>query len=197
MSRVTFIFPCVGKRLGNRYPRSWIMEPLAIAQLSALTPAGWEKRFYDDRLEEIQYDEPTDLVALSVETYTARRAYQISAQFRRRGIPVVLGGFHPTLVPEDAAQHADAIVIGEAENVWSRVIEDILAGKLQSRYEGKQRLGMAGVFPDRAIFAGKHYIDLALVETGRGCRHGCDFCSISAFFKGGFNARPVADVVQE
>jgi len=197
LSRVTFIFPCVGKRLGKRYPRSWIMEPLAIAQLSALTPTGWEKKFYDDRLEAIQYDEPTDLVALSVETYTARRAYQISNQFRRRGVPVVLGGFHPTLVPEDATRHADAIVIGEAENVWGQLLEDFLAGQLQSRYDAKKQPNIAGVFPDRAIFSGKRYIDLALVETGRGCQQGCDFCSISAFFKRTFNARPVEDVVQE
>ncbi len=197
MSRITFIFPCVGKRRDKRYPLSWMMEPLAIAQLSALTPAEWEKKFYDDRLEAIQYDEPTDLVALSVETYTARRAYQISAQFRQRGVPVVLGGFHPTLVPEEAALHADAIVIGEAEGVWGRVLEDFLTGRLQSRYEAEHRPDIAGVFPDRAIFAGKRYIDLTLVETGRGCRQECDFCSISAFFKRTFKARPVEDVVQE
>lgn len=197
MSRITFILPCVGKRFDQRYPRSWIMEPLAVAQLSALTPSGWEKKFYDDRLEAIPYEEPTDLVALSVETYTARRAYQISARFRQRGVPVVLGGFHPTLVPEDAAPHADAIVVGEAEDVWRSVLDDFLAGNLQPRYEVLQRPDTAGVFPDRAIFAGKRYIDLALVETGRGCRHGCDFCSISAFFKQTFMARPVEDVVRE
>jgi radical SAM superfamily enzyme YgiQ (UPF0313 family) len=174
-----------------------MMEPLAIGQLSALTPAGWEKKFYDDRLEAIRYDEPTDLVALSVETYTARRAYQISDRFRQRGVPVVMGGFHPTLAPEDAAQHADAIVVGEAEGVWSRVLEDFLCLQLQSRYEAERRPGMAGVFPDRTIFAGKRYIDLALVETGRGCRQRCDFCSISAFFNRTFNPRPVEDVVRE
>ena len=168
-----------------------------MAQLAALTPTQWERKFYDDRLETIPYDEETDLVAMSVETYTARRAYQIAKRFRARGVPVVLGGFHPTLAPDEAAQHADAIVIGEAEGVWGRVLEDFLSGKLQARYQAERRPNTAGLFPDRTIYAGKRYVDLALVETGRGCRQGCDFCSISSFFKRSYTARPVEDVVQE
>lgn len=195
--KVTFIMPCVGKRAGHSYPRSWLMEPLAIAQLAALMPAPWQKAFYDDRLEEIPYDEPTDLVAISVETYTARRAYQISQQFRKRGVPVVMGGFHPTLVPDDAATHADSIVIGEAEETWPRLLDDFAQGRLAHRYMAERRPSLAGIFPDRSIFAGKRYMDLALVETGRGCRHHCDFCSISAFFRRTYSARPVEDVAGE
>lgn len=197
MRKVTFIMPCVGKRAGEPYPRSWLMEPLAIAQLAALTPETWERAFFDDRLEPIPYDAPTDLAAISVETYTARRAYQISAEYRRRGVPVVMGGFHPTLAPEDAAPHADALVIGEAEGVWPRLLEDFSAGRLAARYAAEGRPSLAGVFPDRSIFAGKRYMDLALVETGRGCRMSCDFCSITAFFGRSYSARPVEDVARE
>ena len=173
------------------------MEPLAVAQLAGLTPPEWERTFYDDRLERVPYDEPTDLVAMSVETYTARRAYQIAERFRQRGVPVVMGGFHPSLAPDDAAAHADAIVVGEAEGVWSRLLEDFRGGRLQSRYEAGERPELTGLFPDRTIYAGKGYMDLALVETGRGCRFACDFCSISAFFGRSYRARPVEDVVAE
>lgn len=198
MRKVTFILPCVGRRAAREpYPRAWLMEPLAIAQLAALTPPGWEKVFYDDRLEAIPYDEPTGLVALSVETYTARRAGQISARFRARGVPVVMGGFHPTLAPDDAAPDADALVLGQAEGVWAGLLEDCAAGRLQPRYEAPQPPDLSGIFPDRTIFAGKRYMNLALVETGRGCRLACDFCSISAFFRRGHTARPVADVARE
>ncbi len=195
--KVTFILPCVGKRPGVPYPPSWLMEPLAIAQLAALTPAAWERDFYDDRLEPIPADLQTDLVALSVETYTARRAGQIADRFRQRGVPVVMGGFHPTLAPDDCAGHADAIVIGQAEGVWSRLLDDVRAGRLQPRYESGTPPDLAGLLPDRSIFAGKPYMDLALVETGRGCPFACDFCSITAFFKRGYAARPIEDVVRE
>jgi radical SAM superfamily enzyme YgiQ (UPF0313 family) len=195
--KVTFILPCVGKREGTEYPQSWLMEPLAIAQLAALTPAAWDREFYDDRLEDIPYDAPTDMVAISVETFTARRAYQIGERFRRRGIPVVMGGFHPSLTPDDAAGHADALVIGEAEDVWSHVLADVAEGNLQRRYEAARRPELSGTTPDRAIYAGKRYVDLALVETGRGCCFACDFCSIAAFFRHSYAARPVGDVMRE
>jgi radical SAM superfamily enzyme YgiQ (UPF0313 family) len=91
------------------------MEPLAFAVLAALTPPDIEIDFFDERLESIPTDHTTDLVALTVETYTARRAYQIAAAFRRRGIPVVMGGYHPSFLPDEALCYADAVVIGDAE----------------------------------------------------------------------------------
>jgi radical SAM superfamily enzyme YgiQ (UPF0313 family) len=194
---VAFILPCVGRKNQTPYPRSWLMEPLAIAVLSALTPPSFGRIFYDDRLEDIPFDVPVDLAAISVETYTARRAYQIAAEYRKRGVPVVMGGFHATLAPDEVAQHADAIVIGEAETVWLQVLEDAVAGRLCPRYQASARPELKGVFPDRTIYSGKRYMDLALVETGRGCRHVCDFCSIAAFFHRSYSARPVEDVVQE
>ena len=173
------------------------MEPLAIAVLAALTPPEVVRTFYDDRFDLIPYDEPTDLVALSVETYTARRAYQIAAQFRRRGVRVVMGGFHPTLMPDEVARHADAVVLGEAEDTWPRVVADARAGRLQPRYAAAQRPTLAGLRADRSIYAGKPYLPIALVESSRGCPHACEFCSISQFFGQSWNARPVAEVVAE
>ena len=113
----------------KRYIRTWKMEPIPAAMIAALVPADLEKTFYDDRLEPIPYDEPTDLVAMSVETYTARRSYQIASEYRRRGVPVVMGGFHATLCPEEVMQYCESIVIGEAEELLPGVIDDYRHGR--------------------------------------------------------------------
>ena len=84
MPDVTFIYPCLGRFPNTKYVRSWQMQPLAIAVLSGLTPANWDRHLFDDRLEEIDYDRPTDMVAISAETYNAMRAYQIAAEYRKR-----------------------------------------------------------------------------------------------------------------
>ena len=133
--RLTIIHPCIGRHAGDRsYVRTWQMEPLPAATLAGLTPAGIDIRFHDDRMEEIPYDEPTDLVAISVETYTARRAYQIASSYRSRGVPVVMGGFHPSLCPDEVAGHAEAVVVGEAEESWPLLLDDFRHGKLQKTY---------------------------------------------------------------
>ena len=195
--KVTFIMPAVGRKAGCPYVRTWLMEPLAIATLSALTPSNIEKRFFDDRLEDIDYDESTDLVAFSVETFTARRAYQIAARYRQKGVPVVMGGFHPTLAPDDALEHADAIVMGEAEDTWPQLLSDFSAGTMKQRYERGTRPSLEQRFPDRSIYRDKTYQPIALVETARGCRFKCEFCSVTQFFNQSHQQRPVADVIKE
>ena len=195
--KVTFIMPAVGRKKGIPYSRSWIMEPLGLAVLSALTPPEIERVLYDDRLEKIPYDESTDLVAINVETYTANRAYQIAARYRSRGVAVIMGGYHPTLVPQEAAVHADAVVCGEGELVWGQLLKDFQAGQLKKIYEAQVRTDLGGLFADRSLFKGKNYFNLTLIETGRGCRFSCEFCSINAFYKRTYNTRPIADVVKE
>jgi radical SAM superfamily enzyme YgiQ (UPF0313 family) len=153
--------------------------------------------FYDDRIEDIDYDERTDIAAITVETFTAKRSYQIAGEFKKRGVPVVMGGFHPTLLPGEAIQHADSVVIGEAEELWGKVLEDASSGKLEKFYQSQQRPSLKGLKPDRSIFKGKKYLPLNLVEFGRGCNYRCEFCSISEFFKHTYNHRPVADVIEE
>src|SRR5438132_7156266 len=122
--RLTLIYPSVGRKENRPYVRAWQMQPLSMALLAGLTPPDVDVRFYDDRMEDIPFDEPTDLVALSVETFTALRAYKIARQFRARGVPVVLGGYHVTLLPDEAAREADAIVVGDAEPVWHQLLDD-------------------------------------------------------------------------
>ena len=155
--RITLIHPCIGRRPGQTYIRTWQMEPLPAATLAGLTPRDVDVRFYDDRMEVIPFDEPTDLVALSVETYTAKRAYQIASEYRRRKVPVVMGGFHASLCPDEVARHAESVVTGEAELTWPLVVDDARHGRLQKRYRQETRPSLAGLRPDRSIFRGKRY----------------------------------------
>jgi radical SAM superfamily enzyme YgiQ (UPF0313 family) len=195
--KLTIIHPCVGRRLGEQYIRSWQMEPLAPAVLAGLAPADVAVHFYDDRMEVIPYDEPTDLVAISVETYTARRAYQIASAYRRRGVPVVMGGFHATLMPEEVSQYAESIVVGEAEGLWPQVIQDFQHGTLRRVYRRSSRPPLNGLKPDRSIFAGKRYLPIGLVEAGRGCHFRCEFCAIQSYFGSTQTRRPTEEILAE
>ncbi len=195
--RLTIVHPCVGRRRGSRkYIRTWKMESLPSALISALTPPDVDKRFYDDRFETIPFDEPTDLVAISVETYTARRAYQIATDYRNRGVPVVMGGYHATLCPDEVAAYADSVISGEAETVFPHLIDDYRSGHPEKFYRATARPRLT-VSPDRTIFQGKRYLPIRLVEFARGCRFACDFCSIQAFHHSTHNHRPVDQVVDE
>jgi radical SAM superfamily enzyme YgiQ (UPF0313 family) len=197
--RLTLVHPCVGRRAGDSsgYIRTWKMQPIPPALLSALCPADVERRFYDDRIEAIPYDEATDLVAISVETYTAKRAYQIASEYRRRGVPVVMGGFHATLCPEEVEQYCESIVIGEAEELFPQVIDDYRHGTPQKRYASSGRPSLARAMPDRSIFARKRYLPIGLIEFARGCRFKCDFCAVQSFFKATHKHRAIDQVLDE
>ena len=205
--KLTLIHPCLGRIPGRSYVRSWQMEPLPPAYIAALTPRDVEVRFYDDRLEPIPYDEPTDLVAISVETYTAKRAYQIASEYRRRGVPVAMGGFHASLRPEEVLEYAEIVVAGEAEEIWPQVIEDFRRGTPRRgaphlgavrrfyRSDGRARLG--SLTPDRSIFAGKRYLGIGLIEGTRGCSFRCDFCAVTKVFGGSQTRREIGAVLEE
>ncbi len=195
--KITLIQPAMGRR-GGDFIESWKMEPLSIVALANQTPSKHELSFWDDRLEPIPFDRPADLVGISTETYTARRTYQIAREYRKRGAKVVIGGYHATLVPEETREHCDAIVIGEAEPVWPQLLADAEQGKLQPIYKAEKRPPLSGLRRDRSILQGKvGYSQLALVESGRGCKFGCNFCSISAFFNQTYDYRPAAEVAAE
>lgn len=195
--RLTIVHPCIGRRTGQRYIGSWQMEPLPAATIAGLTPPDVQVRFFDDRMEGIDYDAPTDLVAISVETYTAKRAYQIASAYRRRGVPVVMGGFHATLQPDEVSRYAEAVVVGEAETVWAELLDDARHGRLRKRYQGVGRPALGGLRPDRRIFEGKRYLPIGLVEAGRGCHFHCDFCAVQTVFGQQQTRRPVDDVLDE
>ncbi len=195
--RVTIIYPCMGRRVGKRYVRSWQMEPLPAAHLAGMTPDWVDLRFYDDRMEPIPYDEETDLVALTVETYTAKRAYQIATEYRRRGVPVVMGGFHATLVTDEVLRYAESVVVGEAEETWPKLLQDFRDGRLQRVYRAEKRPDITHTMPDRRIFAGKDYLPFALIEAGRGCPLKCEFCSIQTCFHATQTQRGIDTIIEE
>lgn len=158
------------------------MEPLAFAVIAACTPATYSVRLFDERVERVPLDLEVGLVAISISTFTAKRGYAIADAYRRRGIPVVMGGIHPSLLPAEALEHADAVCIGAAEGAWPRILEDLRSGRLSRIYDGRSEGPVGDYVPDRSIFKGKRYLALKPVQFGQGCRYSCDFCGISALY---------------
>jgi len=189
--KLTLVRPNLGA-----YRSSDAMPPLAMGILAARS-SGWDVTFYDEKAEALPLDDRPDLAALSVETYTARRAYAVADAYRARGVPVVMGGYHPTFLPDEALAHADAVVIGDAEGVWERLLTDFAAGELRPRYSGGNQRALTDYRLDRSIYRGKPYARLELVQYGRGCRFACDFCSIHAFYGTDLRVRPLDGLVAE
>jgi len=192
--KVTFINPNFTRQTSRD-----ALEPLAFAVLAGLTPPSVKRVFYDERVEGVPLDEPTDLVAISVQTFTAKRAYCIAAEYRKRGVPVVLGGYHPTLQAQEASRYADSVAVGDAEEIWPSILADAAAGRLKSRYDAPVHSGQTAfrAVYDRSIFRGKPYPVLKPVQFSRGCRFDCDFCSVRAFYGAGVKCRALADVIDE
>jgi radical SAM superfamily enzyme YgiQ (UPF0313 family) len=195
--KITFITPQVGRKSSKEYVRTWQMEPLNIATLSGLTPSDVEIAYYDERVERIDFDAPTDLAAITVETYTAKRAYEIAAEYHQRGIKTLLGGYHVTLIPDEAQDYADSILVGYAEPLWEQVVRDAGRGTLQRRYTQNKTQPYEYGMPRRDIFQGKPYFKLSCLETGRGCPLHCNFCSIAAATASRYYARSIDSIVAE
>lgn len=197
MMKITFILPGIGRKKNEKYLKSWLMEPLTIAVLNKLTPERYQRNFFDDRIENIDYGCETHVVAITVETYTARRAYEIAEKFKQRGKIVVMGGYHATLAEHEVIKHADIVVKGNAEEVWAGVLLDIENKSFKKVYEGKANIDYG--LPDRSIYVDKQkkYLPITLVEIGRGCRHLCEFCSIHSYYSGQYMHRKISDIVEE
>jgi radical SAM superfamily enzyme YgiQ (UPF0313 family) len=175
----------------------YLWQPLALAYVAAVTPPHWEIELIDEQVEGARdyRDIKADLVGLTAFTPQAPRAYDIARQFRERGIPVVMGGIHASLVQHEAAHHADALFIGECEALWPVVVADVEAGRLQPRYDGGTR-GESLVQPNRRIFE-KYDYEYVSAQTSRGCPMDCSFCSVTAFNGRLFRMRTVEEVVAE
>jgi radical SAM superfamily enzyme YgiQ (UPF0313 family) len=195
--KVTLIKPGMGQVIDGYNINDGRMEPLQLGILAGLCPPDVEVNLFDDRMEKIPFDAPTDLVAITVDSFNARRAYEIASEFRRRNIQVVLGGVHVSLLPDEASRYADAIVVGDAETVWKQILVDAKAHQLQSRYTGTFGTPQEGVYPRRNLFKGKGYLPVSLIQFSRGCQFNCSFCSVSRFFKQSYTCRKIDDVLAE
>lgn len=175
----------------------YLWQPLAFGYVAAATPAHWTVELIDEQVEGARDygDVEADLVGLTAFTPQAPRAYQIAAQFRSRGIPVVMGGIHASLVQEEAAQHADALFIGECETLWPTVVADVEAGRLQPIYNGGTKAASL-LQPKRSIFE-KYDYEYVSAQTSRGCPMDCSFCSVTVFNGRLFRMRTVEEVVAE
>lgn len=178
--------------LGFKFPS------LSLAAIAAITPPHWEVTLCDENLEKIDFAAGTDLVAITAMTPQAPRAYEIAAAFRERGVAVVMGGFHASNLPDEALQHVDAVVVGEGETVWPRLLADFERTELQRLYHPSALIDM-GTIPvaRREIFSGKRYLLTNTIQTTRGCPFDCEFCSVTAFYGRKYRERPVDDVLAE
>lgn len=173
------------------------MPPLAFAALAARTAADVAIEFYDECIEEIPESIETDLIGISLHTFSARRGYEIADRFRRKGTPVVMGGYHPTFLPEEALSHADAVVAGPAEGLWAQVLRDAEAKSLRRLYRSEAAPAGKDLEYDMSVFNGKKYGPLFPVEFTRGCRYACEFCSINTFNGHRHTTRPVQAVIDD
>jgi radical SAM superfamily enzyme YgiQ (UPF0313 family) len=195
--KITLIKPKIGDLMNSTYIDEARMEPLQLGIIAGFTPKNIEVKLYDDRLEKIPYDEPTDIVAITIETFTAKRSYEISREYMKRGVKVIMGGMHSTLFSEEVEEHADSIVIGDAETVWKDILKDFNNGKLKKRYYGKTEIIQNNSFPRRELFKNKGYLKISLMQFSRGCTNKCNFCATSKFFEGKHYCREINEVIRE
>ncbi|MFW6113452.1 MAG: B12-binding domain-containing radical SAM protein [Actinomycetota bacterium] len=177
--RITLINPAKeGEKVFNR---SYFV-PLSLMYLAAYTPEDVEVRIIDENLEKIDFEDKPDLVGITSMTATVRRAYEIADEYRSRGVKVIMGGIHASMLPEEALRHADTVVIGEAERIWPTVIDDAGKGSLDSVYQMEGYDDFARpLLPRRDLINRKHYWNANCIQTSRGCPHNCSFCSVTAF----------------
>jgi radical SAM superfamily enzyme YgiQ (UPF0313 family) len=173
---------------------------LGLGILAALTPPTDEIIYTDEVLRpfDVARDvKDVDLVGISVDSKTARRSYDIADAYRARGVPVVLGGIHPTACPDEAVAHADAVVVGEAEDVWPGVVEDARHRRLRPIYRPPLPDLAGKTLARRDLFRGRRYIPFQVLQTMRGCPYPCEFCSVSTANGTSMRFRPADDVLAE
>jgi radical SAM superfamily enzyme YgiQ (UPF0313 family) len=197
--KITLIAPAVvDETRRGMQGRVFQLPPLALATVAAATPDDVDVEIIDEALEPINYDCGSDLVGISTLTRFAPHAYMIADRFRERGVTVVMGGMHPSALPEEAIQHCDSVVIGEAEGAWHRLISDFKKRRLGKFYRNEGFVDLSAVCtPRRDLYKKERYLFTHFIQTTRGCPFNCGFCSVTKFFGRTYRTRPVQSVIKE
>jgi radical SAM superfamily enzyme YgiQ (UPF0313 family) len=194
--KLELIVPATQENIRRR--KKGLIPHLGLAMVAALTPPEVEVSLTDENVTDIDFQKKIDLVGITALTVTAPRAYEIADNFRARGVKVILGGTHPSVLPEEASQHADAVVIGEAEGIWPNLVNDFKANKLQRVYRQREQPSLVNLpIPRRDLFANGAYYVTNTISTTRGCPFSCSFCSVSLLFGRTIRCRPVEEVLKE
>ncbi len=193
--KILLLSPCKDPRV--KKPGFLMIPQLALHLIAGLTPEEHEVKIVEEESEEIDLEEDCSLVGISCMTSNATRAYHLAREFRRRGKTVVLGGIHPTLLPQEALRHADSVVIGEAEGVWERLLEDFQQGRLQPHYHDPCPPLDRYIPIGRRRPARRPLFDVVPVMTTRGCPYHCDFCCVHDIFGPRIRHIPVDNVVRD
>ena len=181
---------------------SFKLQRVNLPLLAALTPPGHTMTIVDEAFAPDDTNQDVDLVGITVMTDLALRAYHIADTYRRKAVKVVMGGIHPTVLPDEALEHADAVVVGEAEGVWPRLVSDAASGQMQRLYRAGKMTDLQGLpKPRRDLLPGTKCNGNAPipigVETSRGCPYDCEFCSIGRTLGHQYRVRPVQEVIAE
>jgi radical SAM superfamily enzyme YgiQ (UPF0313 family) len=192
--RLVLVNPVNPARTGLTVNRSSRFPPLGLGIVAALTPEHWEVKLVDENWEPFTY-RAADLVGITAFTASANRAYQIGSVYRERGVPVVMGGIHASMCPNEALQFVDAVVIGEAETAWPQVVADVEAGRLEHCYQGDWTDLMGLPYSRRDLFNSSYMF--ASVQTSRGCPMDCEFCSVTGFNGRRYRRRRPEEVLDE
>lgn len=200
--KVTLIYPSSRKSNPNlqwwKQPRSHRYPGLGWLIVASLCNPATDITLVDDEVEDIPYEKETDLVGISLFTANSYRAYEISKSFRCRGIPVILGGVHVTACPEEASEHADSIVVGEAEDTWPELLKDFNNGKLKRVYTSTNTSDLSNMpLPRRDLLDKTKYSTINTVQATRGCPFDCEFCSMRILFGSRTRCRPAEEVIEE
>jgi radical SAM superfamily enzyme YgiQ (UPF0313 family) len=185
---------------GGIFKKSLRYQPLTLTTLAALAPPELDTEFalYDEGIAEVPLDLAADLIGITVITGSASRGYELARHYRARGIPVVLGGPHVTLLPDEATQHADAVCVGYAEETWPQLLRDFAAGKMRRRYDQGHDFALTNLpFPRRELLDGRHFLTQAVFEATRACAHDCEFCVVPTAWGRRQFQKPVGHVVDD
>lgn len=194
--RLLLIYPAT-HRLG--WERNFQLPYHSLQQVAAATPSHWDVTLVDELQDEVPYGRDYDIVGITAMTHQATHAYEIADRFRSEGITVVMGGMHPTVLPEEALEHADAVVVGEAEPVMAGLLEDFLAGRLERLYRAPLPTDdlLRVPWARRDILEGKRYLTTQTIQASRGCPYDCDFCTVTPYFGNRFRYRDPADILAQ